>query len=154
MNQSKICLIFGLFLVFCFVFTGCDNGSTGGSSGGGNSGSKGTLIMQNSPTGGIVYVCDSATPTTYMELSQAIGKCIANSTSITGDRFTYQLYYSMTSEAFSGTGSYLVIFMSGMTGSPSSIYFKGNVSFSNGSATVDFNSMTSWDSLPGNPLAY
>jgi len=42
MNKSKICLIFGLFLVFCFVFTGCDNGSTGGSSGGGNSSSSGS----------------------------------------------------------------------------------------------------------------
>jgi hypothetical protein len=150
MSKSKICLISGILLILCLALAGCDHGSTGGGTGSGSSGSKGTLIMQNSPTGGAVYVCDSATPTTYMEFSQAMGKNIAIGTSMTGDRFTYQLYYSMTSETFSGTGSYLVIFMrsAGMD-----YYFKGNVSFSNGSATVDFNSMTSWLSLPGNPLA-
>jgi len=144
MSKSKIYLIFGLLLVFCFALTGCDNGSTGG-----NSGSRGTLIMQNPPAGGYVYVCDSATPTTYTEFSEAIKNNIAFAIS-TSDRFTYQLRYSGTSETFSGTGSYLVIFKrSGVV----DYYFMGNVSFSNGSATVDFSGMTSWLSLPGNPLA-
>jgi len=144
MSKSTVCLFFGILLIFCFVLTGCDNGSTGGISGGGSSSSKGTLIIKNSPTGGLVYVCNSGTPTTYMEFSQAIGKNIANGTSITGDRFTYPLKYSLTSEAFSETGNYLIIFID----AGGSYYFKGNVSFSNGSATVDFNSMTSVKSLP------
>jgi len=120
-----------------------ENGDSGGNTGGGSSGSTGTLIIQNSPTGGMVYVYDSGAPTTYMEFSEATRNNIAFGIN-TSDRFTYQLMYPGTSEAFSGTGSYLVVFYR----SGGSFYFKGNVSFSNGSATVDFNSMTSVDSLP------
>jgi len=145
MSKRKNCLVFGLFLVFCFVFTGCDgltndNGSKSGTSGSGSSGSTGTLIIENPGGVGSVIVCDSSgSPSTYEEFNQAVGKTIAMSFGSV-DGFTYQLMW--TSKTFYGTGNYLVIFV--LYGDS---YFKGNVSFSNGSATVNFNSMTLAKSL-------
>jgi hypothetical protein len=148
MSKSKICLISGILLILCLALTGCDHGSTGGGTGSGSSGSKGTLIMQNSPIRGFaVYVCDNGTPTTIMEFNQAIQQSIAHGFTGGISPNNYQLYSSTDGFLFSGTGSYLVIFE---TAGPIYNYFKENVSFINGSATVDFYSMTSTENLPFN----
>ena len=151
--KNKTILSFVAFIFLCFILISCDNGTTGdnGAPGdnGGHSGSKGILVIQNSPTGGIVYICDSPAPTTYMQLSTALSNSIANGISLTStDIFTYNLTYSLSSVVFSETGSYLVIFLVG--GQSSNFRFKGGVSFNNGSANIDFNTMISGSTLPYN----
>jgi hypothetical protein len=132
------------------VFVGCGNGTT--SIFNGSSGGKGTLIIKNSPTGGYVYICNGNAPLTQKELSESQRKAIAIGVSYgTKDRFTYKLSYVHTMEAFSGTGSYLVIFLLGIG---SDEYFLPNVKFTNGSATVDFNNMNSASNLPSGNWYY
>jgi hypothetical protein len=142
MSKSKICLISGILSILCFALAGCDHGSTGGSSV-----SKGTLIIQNTPIRAVeVHVCDNGTPTTIMEFNQAIQQSIAHGFSGGISENIYQLHSSTTGFPFSGTGSYLVIFETAGYYN----YFKENVSFITGSATVDFYSMTSTENLPFN----
>jgi hypothetical protein len=121
-----------LALVFGMVLTGCDTGTGGGGGG--------TLTISNSPGSGSVYICDSSAPTTQMGLAGLLSGSIASG--MASDRSTYPLQ-SSTGGTFSGTGSYLVIFTQG-----GASYFKGDVSFNNGSATVDYNSMTAASTLP------
>jgi hypothetical protein len=117
--------------------------NSGGNTGGGSS--TGTLIIENHPPeGGGVFVCNSGPPTNYGELNQAVSKQIAIGFGGSGtwDRVAYRLTDSSIGGTFSRTGNFLVIFnTAGIS------YFKGNVSFNNGSATVDFNSMTSGESF-------
>jgi hypothetical protein len=59
------------------------------------------------------------------------------------DKSTYNMSSVNNGLTFSETGSYLIIFTYGGDN-----YFIGNVNFINGSATVNFNSMTSQSTLP------
>jgi len=131
-----------MVLVFGMAVVGCDDGSTGGNnSGNGNSsGNGGTLTVNNCPSIATVVVCDSNTPTTLMELSQVVSVTVIAAGQ--GSRSPFALK-NIDGSNFTRTGSFLVVLTAN-----SDNYFKGNVNFSNGSATVDFNSMTSQTSLP------
>jgi hypothetical protein len=115
---------------------GCDNGTTGNGNG---NGPGGTLTVNNCPSSGSVVICDSNEPTTRLELSGLITGYIAVGQADSAT--SYRLIKNNGTE-FNSSGSFLVILSVGMNN-----YFK-KISFSNGSGSVDFNSMTSQMTLP------
>ena len=134
MKKVKPCMeligIISLAVVIGFTMSACDDGGSGS---GGTTGGRGTLIIENSPGSGYVFILDHSDPPPLSQLSIgtiALGLAV--------DRSTYDLSVPpYGSVSFSRTGSYLVVFLySG------NYYVMGNVSFRNGSATVNFNNMT------------
>jgi hypothetical protein len=93
-----------------------------------------------------VAIYTNKTPTTNSEFTNATAVASALSQDRTSP-FTLKNYFG---SAFTQTGSFLVVLSVYDTLDAtiaSSTYFKGDVSFNNGSATVDFDSMTSITSL-------
>jgi hypothetical protein len=128
--KNKIILI----LAVCLILFCCNNESTGDS--GDHPDGRSTLIIRNSPGIGQVFVSiNKPEPTTWLECQGLLDNMVTIGHAI--DKSTYNLY------PFSETGSYLVVFSYA-----GDFYFRGNVSFRNGSAIVDFNTMTSRSSLP------
>ena len=129
--------VFGMVLALGLVLIGCGDKDSGDPTSPGGGG--GVLTVDNCPSGGSLVICDSAVPTTQMQLAGLISCFIAvgQAESATSYRLTKN-----NGTAFDNTGDFLVILTLGMDS-----YFK-KVSFSNGSGSVDFNSMTSQTSLP------
>jgi hypothetical protein len=115
-----------IVLAFVLVLTGCGGG--------------GTLTVNNCPKSGSVLICDSDAPATQMEFVGALTDFIAVGTADSGSSYTLR---TITSAKFAKSGNFLVIITIG-----SNNYFQANVRFTNGVATVDFESMTSQESLP------
>jgi len=100
---------------------------------------KGTLTVNNCPEEAMTLICVNSDPKTMMELLGALSKYVAAGTI---NNSSSEL---MTTDggSFNSTGKFLVIVLVG-----SDVYFIGDVSFTNGSATVDFKKMTAQLSLP------
>jgi sugar lactone lactonase YvrE len=99
---------------------------------------SGTLTINNCPKGVSLMVCANATPATQMAFISSIMNFVAVST----DGSSPFSLIGMDGSAWKATGTYMVYVTSGFNN-----YFKV-VSFRNGSATVDYNEMTSQESLP------
>jgi hypothetical protein len=130
-------------LVFGMMAVGCGDG---GSSGGGGGGNYGTLTINNCPaiTSLSIYNPPKA-PTTQAEFDTASISYIAIAMS---RKSPFQLVSIINpAEKFTHTGNFMVVILTGGTN-----YFKANVPFTNGSATIDFSDMAPSSSLPsGNP---
>jgi len=109
--------------------------------GGNISVNTGTLTVNNCPPMTTVIICKSGTPATFMELVDLIS--LENIIAASEEGISPFALLNTDDATFTGTGSFLVVLMV-----DDNFYFKGNVPFSNGSATVDFNSMTSHESIP------
>jgi len=100
---------------------------------------KGTLTVNNCPEEAMALICVNSDPKTMMELLGAVSKYVAAGTISNSS----SELMSTAGENFSSTGKFLVIVLV-----DSDVYFIGNVSFTDGSATIDFKSMTAQLSLP------
>jgi hypothetical protein len=130
-----------IVLAFVLVLTGC--------------GESGTLTVNNCPRSGSVLICDSDAPATQMELAGDLIDFIAGGTTSSGSSYTLKAFWGITpglgtvirtiasGGRFTKSGNFLVIIT--VDGNN---YFQADVSFTNGVATVDFESMTSQESLP------
>jgi hypothetical protein len=128
-------------LVFGMTAVGCDSDS--GSSSGSGTGGNGILTVINAPQVALAYIyADAPTPTTYNELSRVIGP--AAMAALSTDNYSpYSLVNHPNVTPFTRTGSFLVVLLRNQA----IVHCQGGVSFKNGSATVDFNSMTVIDPL-------
>jgi hypothetical protein len=151
-------------LVLCIVFVGvfsltaCTGAYTdpsqqeylSGNSGGGGGGSRGILTITNCPAKvNALGVYSNSNPKTQWELLEAIRIQDGFFVASFSDTSPFPLL-NIDYTPFTRTGLFLVI-ATGVTGGGN--YFKANVSFTNGSATFDFSSMTSQTSLPGSPFS-
>jgi hypothetical protein len=142
--MKKKSLIFGILvclLIFSFGLTGCDNGSGGSDD---DSGSKGTLTIENCPQQAHVYICTNSTPTTMMDFTSKLTSFLAQNLETFGSSpFSLAKFGSIS--VWTGSGKYLIIVVCDpSTGNA----FKADVSFKNGSATIDYNDMTKESTLP------
>jgi hypothetical protein len=144
--------LFSLFLTITLVFFGCKGGGYTNSGledadgGGDGGGSQGTLTVNNCPENVHVYVCTNSPITAQMDLANKLTSFLAqNSEQFSSSPFSLKNFGNMAS-TWTGTGTYLVYIIC----EDSSIgnVFKTDVSFSNGSATINYNSMTNQSSLP------
>jgi len=137
-------------LVFVLALTGCDGGNDGGSGSNGGSGgnSGGTLTVINAPQVARACVCaDAPTPTTVSELSVMPLVAMAATS-----RDVYSPYSLLDANGtpFTRTGNFSVLLRAAGNNTYNSLYyFKGGVSFINGSATIDLYSMTMISPLDG-----
>jgi hypothetical protein len=131
--KNKLVLTFGVIFVVGLILAGCDNPA--------GSNNNGILTINNCPSIATVIICDSNPPATTVELIQVISAAIAVGE---GTKSPYALK-NKDGSAFTRTGSFLVVVTAN-----SNNYFKGDVSFNNGSATLDFAGMTSQADLPAN----
>ena len=106
---------------------------------GGGGGKSGTLTITNCPAGGVVHVYDANEPTTQTAW-QNLGVAIA--VGLPDSATSYPLM-KITGGTFTDSGNFLVVLMFGAENTRCK-----KVSFSNGSGTVDYNSMTVRTSLP------
>jgi hypothetical protein len=136
-------LILKMFVVLMVLsaFAACSGGDsdTGGTGGGG--GTSGVLTVNNAPQSGTVIISDSPTLATQA----GIGSISMIAVGSSNDKSSYPLALIglISGGKFTKTGKYLVVLTIGGNN-----YFQANVQFTNGSATVDFNSMTPAASLP------
>ncbi|MCL2069591.1 MAG: hypothetical protein FWH19_01220 [Treponema sp.] len=133
--KKKLVLVLGLFLLFGLTFTGCGDGAGGGG------GTPGRLVVNNCPSNATVIVSNSSTPSTLTELALGIGSAVA--VAPYDDSSPFNLVDAMGGGTFTRTGSYLVVVSVNFNN-----YFMGDVRFTNGSATINFNSMTDQRDLP------
>jgi uncharacterized lipoprotein YehR (DUF1307 family) len=137
-TNFRVLLVFAL--VMGLVFVACDTGTGGGTGNGPGGGTGSTLTINNCPSYARVAIYANNTPTTLLQLQQMATEQIA----VGMESISPFTLLNIEGTAFTRTGKYLVL----VTGSANSIYFKGDVSFNNGSATVEFNSMIPHTSLP------
>jgi hypothetical protein len=133
--KNNLALVFSVLFVIGLTLGGCDDSTE--SSDDGAVGGEGILTLNNGPyvTSVVVYNYNG-TPTTSTELGYAMfGSAIAMSIDANSPHalFAHPSY----STTFTGTGTFFVV-----VNSNSAIHFKGEVSFNNGSATIDFNTMS------------
>jgi hypothetical protein len=138
MKSTKYLLaMLGMVLALGLVLVGCGDKNSGDPTSSG--GEPSTLTVNNAPKSGTVLICDSAVPTTLQEYTALSQHQLAMGN--TGGPSSYKL--GNTGGPFTQSGNFLVVLMLvSDSGLKTNIYFKGNVSFSKGSATVDFNDMT------------
>jgi hypothetical protein len=140
-----VLLAAGLIVSASLTLAGCGDKDSGDPASPTNpsnpsSGGGGILTLSNDPSYVKVSVYHSSIiPTTVEQFLLAGGSPTAIATN---DSSPYTLMSFVSGQTFRGTGTYLVA-----VSLSSDIYFKGGVHFNNGSATVDFNSMTSFSSL-------
>jgi hypothetical protein len=134
-NKLFLAGMLGMVLAFGLVLAGCSTDSDGG-----GGGANGILTVNNCPSSGTVMIFDSGAPATIAEFIGIMNGAIAYGTANNSTSYTLM---SSGGSSFTQSGSFLVILSVGGTN-----YFKANVSFSNGAATVDFDSMTPQTDLP------
>jgi broad specificity phosphatase PhoE len=95
----------------------------------------GTLTVLNYTSSAYAFVCtENDPPSSVTDLAGRLSSAIAKSLS---SKSPFSLLF------FTRTGTFSVLLQDA-----SAAYFKGNVSFTNGSATIDFTSMTKIGQLP------
>jgi len=134
--KAKMVFALVLLLLFSLALIGCDEDAGKN----GANGRKSVVIIENSPGSGSLIVCDSPAPVTVMDWAHLSSGAIA--VGVASDRSTYNMS-AISGYYFLKTGNYLVLLSVGTEG-----YFKENVSFKDGSATINFNNMTPLRSLP------
>jgi hypothetical protein len=123
----------GISLALGMMVIGCDQ------DGGGSN--PGTLTVNNCPaiTSLSIYNPPKA-PTTESEFDTALNSIVATTMS---SKSPFQLMpITNPAEKFTHTGNFMVVILTGGT-----VYFKANVSFTNGSATINFSDMAPSSSL-------
>jgi hypothetical protein len=132
--KNKRALVFGILFVIGLTFGGCNDSTE--SSDNGAVGGGGILTINNGPSVNSVEVHNyNSSVTTPEELINGMMAAII-AVGTPGDS-PYTLREYSTISPFTGTGTFLVI-----VNTTAANYFKSEVSFNNGSATIDFNSMT------------
>ena len=122
--------IIGVLLVFGIVLISCGDDP---------SGPGGTLIVKNCPANVTAIISNKATPRTQLQVMGIIDGAVAASND---DSSPFSLV-DKNDVTFTESGKYLVALVVNTT-----IYFLGDVTFTKGSATIDFNSMIRSTSLP------
>jgi hypothetical protein len=119
-------------------FAGCSNPADGPNNPGG---AAGTLTIRNLP-GGADYAVGvynhSGAIDSLLEWANVASNIIAAGEGTVSSSMT--LYAANTSNVFTGTGSYMIALYT--TGAAVSVLYQTGVSFTNGCAAIDYNSMT------------
>jgi hypothetical protein len=134
--KNKPALILGVLFAIGLAFSGCKDAGAGGGT------PAGTLTVNGAPSYASVVVCDYRAPNSKLDYITAV-------TRITAVSYDNSSPYALKTStgagaAFTGNGTFLVV----LTVSNTEVYLKGGVSFSNGSATINFDDMNLLADLP------